>query len=140
MTDSIVEEISIIITGCRDKATSFGEALNMINDGADIVRIPNQTIENLLIHRKNGGTSILVDLINNFRTLEGKPLGHLDTKKGKLPIPRFWPTNSLIHEQYGLPHRDGCTDLLVDAYILNNQWRDKLISINTLPAYDAWTD
>ena len=81
MTDSIVEEISIIITGCRDKATSFGEALNMINDGADIVRIPNQTIENLLIHRKNGGTSILVDLINNFRTLEGKPLGHLDTKK-----------------------------------------------------------
>ncbi len=136
---SVIDDISAIITGCQDNAAYFGEAFTKINNSVCIVKVPNQTIEDIIIRRTSGEVSILADLINNFRTIDGKPLGHLDTKQGKLPIPRFWPTNCTIIDQYGLPYRGGEPDIIVDAYILNNEWEQKLITIKTLPAFTSWS-
>ncbi len=138
--DTLVDVIAIISNNCNVTTESIGEAYNLIeNNDTQIVKLPNQLLKDLLLRRLDGSFGILVDTINNFRDLEGKPLGHLDTDQGKVPIPRFWPTNALMTKKYGLPRREGCETLIVDGYVLSSHWNDKVIAtIDKLPCYETY--
>ena len=124
--NDIIDEITIITTGCQKIANSVSEAYTMVDEGEHIVKIPGQRLSTLTINHADGTTGVLVDIVNNFRNSSGKPLGHLDTKKGPMVIPRWWPTHPYITQELGIPHRHGLSDLIVDAFVLSSYWGTKV--------------
>ena len=136
--NSLVDDITIISNNCKTTADTISETFDLINDNTHIVKLANKDLEDLVFRRQDGSYGILVDLINNFRDPEGNQLGYVDTDAGTVPIPRFWPTNGVVIKKYGLPHRKGCRTLLVDAYILNSYWNNKINNvIDRLPIYET---
>ena len=137
-SQNIVDDIIFTTRSCSTTAQYFSEAYKLISEDAHIVKIPNCPLESLLFRRHDKSIGILADFVTNFRTLTGRPLGHLDTAAGKVPIPQFWPTNVIIQQKYGLPWREGEKDLLVDAYLVSQDWNQKIITfITDLPAYQT---
>jgi hypothetical protein len=72
-----------------------------------------------------------IDYMTNFRTNDDIPLGHLDTKVGKIPIPVIWNCNRQISKKYGVPYRENI-DIYIDGYIVNNKIRELLYKQNDL--------
>ena len=133
-----VDTVLILIENCKTIAMGgIGEAMNLISKGNPIVKIPDLNYNDILIQRKNN-CGFLVDIITNFRTNDGNPIGNLKTKMGTIPIPQFWPTNIPIHSKYGHPTVADDTNaiIVVDGYLVSTSLNNLIINnITFLPQF-----
>lgn len=131
MTSKIYDynKIIDILHDCEVVARDVTEALILISQGANIVKIRDININNIY---QQQGTSInyYVDILNNFK-VEGRLLSNLKIRRSNqkkiqlLQQPKFWPCG------YNTLFKIGALDLLptttCDAYILGPLHRSKYL-------------
>jgi len=112
-----------LIKNCKITCSTIGQAISLIDSdpNIEIIKIPNILQTQLFFDKER--TKLLADVLTNFRTIDNKFIGHLDTKIGKIPVPIYFPNTSEIIKKYGVPYRTNL-EILVDAYILKKSPTD----------------
>ena len=125
------DDILLLIRSCRHNVDSIGKAYS---SDALITKIYSQRLDTVIL----SSGACLVDIVTNFRTIDGKQLGYLETKRGRIPIPQFWPATSLITKEWGIPYRSEYQPIIVDAYVVNEELRKVILDINKPPMYPTF--